>query len=147
MTRRHSRIARASLGLAAALALIACAGPVAGQPAPPANEFPPTVVDPSLTLRVGDTLTVGGPRAANFLADTWMDVYVVPHRVWRDGDPLAANAVQRGRVRSNAVGGLPVTTIWKTNKVGQYDIIVDYDGDGRFSYALDAISAIDVRAK
>jgi hypothetical protein len=149
MTRPGSRFTRVSVGLGTVLVLLAYQG-VAGaghQPIPPDSEFPPTTAVPKLTLRVGDKMTVGGPLSDNFLPDTWMNVYVVPHRTWRDGDALGANAVQKERVRSNAKGQLPLTPIWKSDKVGQYDIIVDYDGDGRFSYGLDALDAIDVRAK
>ena len=138
---------RHGFGLGAALVLLACLG-AAGTGAPPfIEEFPPTSVDPTLTVNVGDKVTIGGPKSDNFLPDTWMDVYVVPHRIWRDGASLKADAVHRGRVRSNAKGQLPLTQLWVPDKPGQFDIIVDYDGDGKFSYALDALSAIVVRAK
>ena len=144
MTQNHARV---SAGLVAAIVLFAypLAG-VGGQP-PFTEEFPPTVAVPKVTVNVGDKVTVGGPGCGNFLPDTWMNVYVVPHRIWKDGDPLNANAVQRGRVRSNAKGEIPLTQLWKADKAGRFDIVIDYDGDGRFSYALDAVDAIDVRAK
>ena len=96
-------------------------------------------MDPTLTVTVGDKVTIGGPKSDNFLPDTWMDVYVVPHRIWQDGASLKADAVHRGRVRSNAKGQLPLTQLWVPDRAGQFDIIVDYDGDGKFSYALDAL--------
>ena len=149
MTNRGSRIARAASGLVVVLVLLAGPG-LAGaghRPLPPESDFPPTTAVPQLTIQVGDRMTVGGPMSDNFLPDTWMNVYVVPHRTWRDGDALGANAVQKARVRSNAKGQLPLTQVWKSDAAGQFDIIVDYDRDGRFSYALDAIDAVIVRAK
>jgi hypothetical protein len=129
-----------------AVALIFFASRAIGAP-PFEEEFPPTTATVSVTVKVGDKVTVGGPKATNFLPNTPMDVYVVPHRVWRDGAPLAANAVHRGRVRSDAKGTIPLTQLWVPDKAGVYDIVIDYDGDGKFSYALDALSAIDVREK
>lgn len=139
--------ARVWSGLVAAIVLFVCPlGGVGGQP-PLSGEFPPTVATPKVTVSVGDKVTVGGPGCGNFLPNTTMSVYLVPHRIWKDGDPLNANAVQRGHVRSNAKGDIPLTQLWKADKAGRFDIVIDYDGDGRFSYALDAIDAIDVRAK
>lgn len=112
----------------------------AGEP-PFGHEFPPTTAPIKLVVKVGDKVTVGGPGSDNFLPHTLMRVYLVPHRVWREGDALGADAVKRVRVKSNAKGQLPLTEIWKADKPGQYD------GDGRFSYSLDAIDAIAVRAK
>src|SRR5262249_15269436 len=139
-------VARASLVLAAVL----LAAPLAAAAVPPdfdPDDFPPSKAVPSLTVQVGDKVTVGGPGSANFLPNEWMDVFIVPHRIWREGDPLAANAVKRIRIKSDAKGSLPLTDLWKADRAGQFDIIVDYDGNGRFSYALDALSSFVVRAK
>jgi hypothetical protein len=130
-----------------ALVLLVCCGFALSQPPIPPDEFPPTVAKVKLTVKVGEQVTVGGPGSDNFLPSTVMRVYVVPHRIWRDGDVLAANAVQSVRLKSDAKGQLPLTQLWKPDKPGMFDIIVDYDGDGRFSYALDAADAVDVRAK
>jgi hypothetical protein len=134
--------------LAAAALLVASAG--LARAAPPdfdPDEFPPSTATPSLTVKAGEKVTVGGPKSANFLPNEVMDVFVVPHRVWREGDPLAANAVRRIKIRSDAKGGLPLTDLWKPSKAGQFDIVVDYDGNGRFSYSLDALSSFVVREK
>ncbi len=130
-----------SRALGAALVLFACQT-LAGADD---REFPPTTAKVRLTVTVGDTVTIGGPGSANFLADTGMDVYVVPHQTWWEGDDLITNAVKIGRVKSDAKGQLPLTQLWKADKPGRYDIIVDYDGNGKFSYSLDAIHAVEVR--
>lgn len=39
---------------------------------------------------------------------------------------------------------LPLTDLWKADRAGQFDIIVDYDGNARFSYALDALDSFSV---
>jgi hypothetical protein len=96
---------------------------------------------------VGDKVTVGGPRSDDFLPNATMNVYVVPHRIGRDGAPLGANAVHRAKVRSDAKGQLALTQLWVPDRGGTFDIVVDYDGDGRFSYGLDALSAFIVREK
>lgn len=128
---------------AALVAGVARAGPPDFDP----DDFPPSTATPSLTVKVGEKVTVGGPKSANFLPNERMDVFVVPHRTWREGDSLAANAVKRITVRSDAKGGLPLTGLWKPDKAGQFDIVVDYDGNGRFSYGLDALSSFVVRGK
>jgi hypothetical protein len=149
MRARRFPSSRDASAVVVALGLLACPG-LAGAghwPLPPESEFPPTTAVPSVTLRVGDQLTVGGPLSDNFLPDTRMKVYVVPHRTWREGDPLGTNAVHRGEVKSDAKGKLPLTRLWKPDRAGQYDVVVDYDGNGKFSYGLDALHAIDVLAR
>ena len=113
------------------------------------GEFPPSTAVPSLVVRVGEKVTIGGPKSDNFLPDTWMNVYVVPHRVLAGWSPAcSANAVHRMQIRSNAKGQLPLTQLWVPDKVRRFDIIVDYDGDGKFSYALDAAPVrFEVRVK
>jgi hypothetical protein len=111
------------------------------------DDFPPSTAVASFMVQVGDKVTVGGPTSANFLPNEWMDVFVVPHHSWRETDPLAANVVKRIRIKSDAKGRLPLTDLWKPNQAGQFDIIVDYDSNGRFSYSLDALSSFVVRAK
>jgi len=144
---KRSNPARASFALGSvlivAVAGIARADPPDFQP----DDFPPSNAVASFTVQVGDTVTVGGPASDNFMPNVWMDAFVVPHRIWREGDPLAANAVRRIRIKSDAKGRLPLTDLWKSDKPGQYDIIVDYDGNGRFSYGFDALSSFIVRAK
>jgi len=109
------------------------------------DDFPPSTAVPKITVAVGETVTVGGPLSDNFLPDTRMTVYLVPHRVWRDGDALGTDAVRKVPIRSDAKGKLPRTPVWKADKAGQFDIIVDYDGDGRFSFALDSLDGVIVR--
>ncbi|MFO0799098.1 MAG: hypothetical protein U0804_16645 [Gemmataceae bacterium] len=111
----------------------------------PASDFPPVVAEARVTVTVGDAVTVGGPKAVNFLPNETYRVYVVPHRVWRDGDPLAEPALATSQARSNAEGTLLKTTVWKAVRAGRFDIVVDYDGDGKFSYALDAVDGVNVR--
>lgn len=132
---------------AAALALLLAESGAAGPPDFDPDDFPPTTATPSVTVKVGEKVTVGGPKSANFLPNEWMAVFVVPHRVWREGDPLAANAVKRIKIKSDAKGGLPLTALWTPDRTGQFDIVVDYDGNGRFSYSLDALSSFVVREK
>lgn len=96
-------------------------------------------------LSVGQTVAVGnGYGGYNFYPDLLMDVYVVPHRVWNQGDSLTTNLVHRSLVRSSSDGTLPSTQVWLANAPGEYDIIVDYDNDGKFSWKLDAVGQFTV---
>ena len=127
--------------LLAVAALLASTALTAAAP----DEFPPSTAVPKLMVSLGESVTVGGPLSDNFLPDTRMTVYLVPHRVWRDGDALGTDAVRKVPIRSDAKGKLPRTPVWKADKAGQFDIIVDYDGDGRFSFALDSLDGVIVR--
>lgn len=145
---RFTHAARASFAFATALLVPTVPLPAAADP--PAfgpNDFPPSTAVATLTIKVGDKVTVGGPKSINFLPNEWMDVYVVPHRVWLEGNPLGANAVKRGRVRSDAKGTLQLTDLGKADRAGQFDLIVDYDGNGLWSYALDSLDSFVVREK
>lgn len=144
MSRLHPT-ARTTSALAAAVLTVGSAAAAAPDFDP--DDFPPSTATPSLTVKVGEKVTVGGPKCDNFLPNEVMDVFVVPHRVWREGDPLAANAVRHIKIKSDAKGRLPLTDLWKPDKAGQFDIVVDYDGNGRFSYGLDALSSFVVRQK
>jgi hypothetical protein len=133
-------------GTAALVAGVVFASAAAADP-PFGSNFPPTIAEARTTVAVGDVVTVGGPKAVNFLANETYRVYVVPHQVWRDGDPLGEKALATSQARSNAEGTLLKTTVWKAVRAGRFDVVVDYDGDGKFSYALDAVDGVNVRAK
>lgn len=136
---------RTRFGFALALLLIPALAGANG--APPDAEFPPTTALPTLTIDVGNKVSIGGPGSENFLPNEVMNVYIVTHRTWNEGDALNGVAVHRTRVKSDANGRLVLTWVWKADRAGEYDIIVDYDGNGRFSYSLDTVSAIVVKAK
>ena len=123
-------------------------GPAGAEDPPPfkPTDFPPTTAVPGLEVKTGEKVTIGGPKSMNFLPNEWMDVYVVPHRAaWREGDPLGADAVKKGRVRSNKDGELLLTDVWTADRVGVFDVVVDYDGNGKWSFSLDAVVAVTVR--
>ncbi len=130
-----------------ALFVVLVTAVAAGAQPPPLPEFPVTIAEARTTVKLGDEVTVGGPRATNYLRNETYRVYIVPHRPWRDGDPLGEAALATSQVRSNAEGSLLKTTVWKAVRPGRFDIIVDYDGDGKFSYALDAADGVNVREK
>ena len=86
------------------------ASPVAAQFKP--EDFPPSTALPSFAVRAGDVVSIGGPGATNYLPNTSMNVYVVPHRTWREGDPLAKHVVKRIQIKSDGQGTLPRTPLW-----------------------------------
>src|SRR5262245_6443646 len=144
--------ARVPSWVAAALIALALPGFAIAQSRFKPTDFPPSQAVPDRAVSVGDPVSIGAPinvggRWDNFLPSEWMDVYLVPHSpAWLEGDPLAATAIAQTRVLSNPDGTLPPTFVWKADRVGVYDIVVDYNGDGVFSYALDGLCSIKVHA-
>jgi hypothetical protein len=133
--------------LRASLVLALVASVATADEPPFGSDFPSTVAEAKTTVNLGDVVTVGGPKAVNFLANETYRVYVVPHRTWRDGDPLGEKAVATSLARSDPAGTLLRTTVWTAARPGRFDIVVDYDGDGKYSYALDAVDGVAVRGK
>jgi hypothetical protein len=75
-----------------------------------------------------------------------MDVYVEPHKAggWLQGDDLKLNAVAHSHVMSDANGVIPATNIAQVGPAGAYDVVIDYDNDGKFSWKLDGVAAFTV---
>ncbi len=134
---------------------IYCASAVQGQnkaikpPSRTASFIPdfkpePTLALPAATFRVGDQVFLGGPDDTNYLPNVLMDVFVVPHRIWMEGDSLRADAIHRIWVKTDATGTIPRTELWRADRAGKFDLLVDYDGDNRFSWKLDGLSSFIV---
>jgi hypothetical protein len=62
---------------------------------------------------------------------------------WVDGMPIPSRVPgTETTVTSNATGDIPVTLIWSSPlTVGQFDIIVDVDGDGNYTEGIDALDS------
>ena len=99
---------------------------------------------PVRVYRIGDVVTIGGPNATNWLGGFLMDIYILPHRNWSETDSLEAYAIHRSRVKTDANGTIPRTKVWQADRPGRFDIIADYQNDGKFTETLDAFITIVV---
>ncbi|MEM4264063.1 MAG: hypothetical protein QW666_04205 [Candidatus Woesearchaeota archaeon] len=61
-------------------------------------------------------------------------VYIVPDQSWNKDDEIK-NAVVNTTVQTNSRGKLLTAMIWESPKAGEYDIVVDIDNNGKYSYA------------
>ncbi len=109
----------------------------------------PTEASSSYSSVFGEMVAVGGNGQTGYLDTNYypnllMDVYVVPHRIWNEGDSLSAGAVHHSLVQSDSEGTIPLTQVWLSTQIGQFDLIVDYDNDGKFSWKLDGLTAFTV---
>lgn len=108
----------------------------------PALIAPPTVADTSLKLNVGDAVGVQGSQ---FYPNLFMNAYVVKHKPvgWKEDDPLTDGMVAKIVVQSDANGVVPLTQAW-TAQPGEYDVVIDYENDGLFSWKLDGLTGFHV---
>jgi len=75
-----------------------------------------------------------------------MPAFIFPHRgAWRDGMVLnPAAAIAFIGVESDATGFVPLTFAWTADRLGRFDVIIDYDRDGLFSWTLDGLGGFKV---
>jgi hypothetical protein len=68
-------------------------------------------------------------------------VYVCPHVAdWENGTPLRSRAPQTVRIAAGDAASIPRTLVWPGPVLpGQYDIIVDEDGDGKYTKGTDLL--------
>ncbi|MCI0739662.1 MAG: Ig-like domain-containing protein [Gemmataceae bacterium] len=109
----------------------------------------PSEASSTFSYLFGEMVAVGGNGETGYLDTNYypnllMDVYVVPHRIWNEGDSLSAGAVHHSLVQSDSEGSIPLTQVWSSTQVGEFDLIVDYDNDGKFSWKLDGLTAFTV---
>ncbi len=70
------------------------------------------------------------------------DLYFMPDQTWTDGLSLTGTMIS---VTSNSSGGIDPTVIWiPPLTLGNYDIIVDVNDNGKYDQGIDAIDDNDV---
>jgi hypothetical protein len=73
-----------------------------------------------------------------------MPAYIFPHReLWNEGDEYQG-WVQRIAVLSDAAGLVPLTAAWNASMYGRFDMLIDYNRDGVFSWTLDGLGGFSV---
>lgn len=73
-------------------------------------------------------------RAEGLPANKPVDIYVVPNREWKIGDPLGEDVSNDGinTVLTDGYGNLPPVEIWSPPlTVGKYDVVMDINQNGR----------------
>lgn len=75
-------------------------------------------------------------RGENLPPLTNVDVYVVPNKKWRRGDPIGSDVSSDGpeTVATDSDGDFPCEKIWGSSLArGRFDIVVDANQDGTFN--------------
>ncbi|MGR3310685.1 MAG: hypothetical protein ACUZ77_07905 [Candidatus Brocadiales bacterium] len=98
-------------------------------------------------FRTNKDVFVRGERFPRF---TEVDIYVVPNKRWRLGDPIgpdvSGDGVETVTTSDSASGKIPCTKIWGSPlTVGRFDIVVDVNRDGTFN-AGDKIDGRSINA-
>jgi hypothetical protein len=79
-------------------------------------------------------------KGSGFNANITAYVYVVSDVNWTDGMPIPARVANTTtEVATDASGNFGVTKVWHSAVHGQYDIVVDTNGDGKYNSAIDAL--------
>lgn len=114
---------------------------VSNTPFLPGHSLDPESAAPTAMFNLGQTIGVGGDE---YYADLVMQALIFPHHAsWADGDALA-NPVATTFVQSDDNGLVPLTQIWSASQLGDFDLLIDYDRDGKFSATLDGLGAFTV---
>jgi len=88
-------------------------------------------------------------RGSSFTPLKTYNIYIVNHTTWIDGMPFPERINGTATtVESDVLGNVSVAKIWAAPlKPGEYDIVVDVDGDGFYNSGIDALDeAIQVKS-
>lgn len=130
--------------------------PVTGDPQPLFAEsagdlpefaaFTPMVANTTPTFLMGNTV---GASGGQYVPNLYMSVYIVYHKPqgWMQNDSLYDGLVESAVVLSDSDGAVPLTQAWLADHRGEFDLIIDYDNDGVFSYGLDGLTGLTVRSQ
>ena len=81
---------------------------------------------------------------SGYAATTTYDLYILNDQTWSGGESLAG-AVVTTTVTTDVSGNIPAgTLIWASAVAGNYDIVVDVDGNGQYDASTDALDDMDV---
>lgn len=94
-----------------------------------------------LIFKLGEMVGITGMQYYPSLA---MPAYIFPHKAtWNEGDEYQG-WTQRIAVLSDAMGAVPLTAAWNASMLGHYDVLIDYNRDGVFSWTLDGLGGFRV---
>lgn len=129
-----------------------CAAPATGATAPlydPANttpwvpQFTPVtqVAGIDAIFVVGDTIGIEGDQ---YYGNLVMPSHVFTHKAgWNEDDALTGG-IANPLVKSGATGAVPLTQAWTIDRIGRFDVLIDYDRDAKFSWTLDGLGGFKV---
>ncbi len=77
--------------------------------------------------------------------DKTYDLYIVEDRTWTNGMPIGTYKIKT-TVSTDADGKISPhpTLIWSSTVIGEYDIIVDVNGNGNYDEGIDPLDDMDV---
>jgi hypothetical protein len=110
------------------------------------NPGPETQASPEVqaVFHLGDDLFVKG---AQYVDDWEYEALVLPYKaIWSEDEPLSG-ALATDEVTSDAQGIIEGQDLWlDIDQLGLFNIVIDYDRDGLFSWTLDGLGTFSVVA-
>ncbi len=93
-----------------------------------------------------DVFQIGAPVYAigsGYTATTTYDLYVVEDMTWTDGMAIPPRVGgTKSSVTTDGSGNIPAgTLIWTSAVEGEYDIVVDVDGNGQYDASADGLDS------
>jgi hypothetical protein len=124
-------------------------GPVTPLYDPSATPFVPDFVPTPSAASIDEFFLLGddvGIFGEEYYPNLLMPAYIFDHRAsWLEGDLFSGPLISTF-VLSDLNGTVPLTYAWTADREGLFDVIIDYDRDGRFSWTLDGLGGFGVRA-
>jgi len=79
--------------------------------------------------------------ASGFLADSYVDVYVVNDGTWSDGDPIPADVGDgMDTIQADGSGDIGPVVVWYAQlDIGEYDVVFDADQNGYYDEIPDLV--------
>ena len=105
----------------------------------------PTIESCNATGEIEDVFTFNQSvyvKGSGYAPSTTYDIYIVDDvSPWIDGSAIPARISGTvGSVVSNASGDIPLTALWSAPLMqGEYDIVVDVNGDGYYNASVDVL--------
>lgn len=92
---------------------------------------------------MGDTVFAKGGQFIDFKD---YNAYVLPYKaIWTQGDDIFSGALAFAGISSTGLGQIFGQQLWASaSQLGQYNILIDYDHDGKFSWTLDGLGSFTV---
>lgn len=89
----------------------------------------------------GDPIGIYGDQ---YYPDLLMPAYIFDHQdAWNEDDPFI-NYIIEILVKSDLDGVVPLTYAWNAEWMGRFDVIIDYDRDGLFTWTMDGLGGFQV---
>lgn len=97
---------------------------------------------PREVFELGDDLFVKG---SEYVDDQTYQAFVFPFKsVWNQDDPLVG-FISSASVKSDFSGDVLGQLLWADiDRTGDFNVVIDYDNDGLFSWTLDGLGSLEV---